>query len=268
MTSPSTTIRSSGTSRSGWNEPDRSSSYSSSSRWALTPRNTPGGDRVVAAGDQPAAALVAAAQVEPEGDARGGCDHGVVELDAAVEPALERPALRLVERARGRVDQQRVVGRVQLQVGRAQPGQLTHLVAHDLDDVLQEAVQRGVGVERQLRRPQVGVEAGAGEGDLGDAAGAAAQVGQLLGGDVAAPAQGLAHAQARRPFGGAVADLLIAVPLAPQVRVQRHLAEALDRIRAGRSGRTGGASRRRSRHPARPAPAGPRRRPPPRPRSA
>ena len=48
---------------------------------------------------------------------------------------------------------------------------------------------------------------------------------------MAAPAQGLAHAQARRPFGGAVADLLVAVPLAPQVGVQGHLAEALDRIR-------------------------------------
>ncbi len=70
------------------------------------------GERLVGAGDEPAAALVALAQVEGEGDAGVVAYDVVVELDAAGHPAVEGPAPLLVEPAGLRVQQERVVRRV------------------------------------------------------------------------------------------------------------------------------------------------------------
>ena len=108
------------------------------------------GDRLVAARDEPARVLVAAAQVEAEGHARRGVDHRVVELDAVRQPALGRPAAGLVERAPRRVDEERVVRRVDLEVRRAEAGELADLVDEDRDDVLHERVERRVGAGRAL----------------------------------------------------------------------------------------------------------------------
>jgi hypothetical protein len=78
-------------------------------------------DPLVAAARKPAAALVSPAQVKAECDAGKIPDDGVVHLDAAFQVALRAPALGFVEDARRRIEQQRIVGRVELDVGRAEP---------------------------------------------------------------------------------------------------------------------------------------------------
>ena len=85
LTRPSTTTRSSGTCRSGSNVPDRSSSYSSRKRSKLRAAEHLLGDAVVAARRVEHALVVAAADVDAEGDARVPGDDRVVELDAGVE---------------------------------------------------------------------------------------------------------------------------------------------------------------------------------------
>src|SRR5262249_48451877 len=118
VTRPSTATLSSGTSRSGSKVPERSSSYSSSSRSACTPPNTraaiasyppatphaPG-----PAAPRPPAELVAAARVEADRGRAPGVDPRVAQLDPIPQPAFQRPAPLLVERAPARVDQQRVM---------------------------------------------------------------------------------------------------------------------------------------------------------------
>src|SRR5207245_6217044 len=111
---------------------------------------------------------------------------GVVQLDAVREPPFHAPAAGFVDGPRVGFDQQRVVGRVQLNVGRAQPLQLGHLVAVDGDHVGQEVVEGGIDVARALLGPEVGVEAGAGQGDFRDAGGAAAEVSEVFGGQMVA----------------------------------------------------------------------------------
>ena len=103
------------------------------------------GEPVVAALDEPAARLVAAAEVEAEGHAGMIADHVVVELEAEVEPALRRPAAALVEVPVARVDEQRIVRRVELDVGRAEPDELVDLLAQDLGHVPEERLERRVG---------------------------------------------------------------------------------------------------------------------------
>ena len=161
------------------------------------------------------------------------------------------------------------MGRVELDVGAAEPGQLGDLVAGERRHVLEELVERGVGLARVLGRPQVRVQAGAGQGDLGDGARPSAQVGEVLGRDVPAPAQPLADTDAGRPLGGAVADL-VAVPVTPQVRLERDARRTRRPRRGGRSGTTAAASRRRSRRRCRRPPGAARRHRPrgPRPASA
>ena len=88
-------------------------------------------DVVVAAGHQPARVLVALAEMEAERDLGRRVDHRVVELDPVGQEPIHRPPARLVERAPSRVDQQRVVRRVELHVAAAEPRQLAHLVDQD-----------------------------------------------------------------------------------------------------------------------------------------
>src|SRR5919106_337846 len=87
----------------------------------------------------------------------------VVELYASTHPAVEVPASSLVELAGRGVKEQRVVRRVELDVGRTKPHQLLDLIAQDLRHVIEEIVEGGVDLSGELRRPEVGIEAGARE---------------------------------------------------------------------------------------------------------
>ena len=152
-------------------------------------------------------------------------DHGVVQLEAEVEPALRRPAAALVEVAVARIEQERIVGRVQLDVGRAELDQLVDLLAQDRGHVLQERLERRVRLARALRVVEVREQARAGERHLEDAVGAPARVRELLAGE-RAPAAQRSHHRDRRALDDHVAQLL-RVPLAPEKRVEVPLAEAI-----------------------------------------
>ena len=128
-------------SASGSNPPERASSYSSRSRFAFTRPKRRLGEPVVAALDEPAARLVPAAEVEAERHAGMVSDDDVVELEAELEPALGRPAAALVEVAIAGVEEQRVVGRVELDVGGAELDELVDLLAQDLGDRPEELLQ-------------------------------------------------------------------------------------------------------------------------------
>ena len=97
------------------------------------------------------------------------------EFDAGAEPALAVPAARFVERPGARVDKQRVVRRVELDVRGAETYQLCHFVAQDGTYIGKEVVEGGIGIGRMIRRPEVGPQTGAGKAYFGYTAGAGAQ---------------------------------------------------------------------------------------------
>ena len=76
-------------------------------------------DRFVSSLRQPTAALIAASDVKTEGYSGEALHDGVIQLYADTEPSVETPTLTLIEAARLRIEQQAVMGRVQLNVGRA-----------------------------------------------------------------------------------------------------------------------------------------------------
>ena len=102
-------------------------------------------DPLVAARHQPSARLVPAAQMKTEGDLGDGVHQGVVELDAAHKPLIDRPPLALVESPHLRIDEQRIVRRVELDVSAAEAGELLDLPPKDFRDRLQEVRQGRVG---------------------------------------------------------------------------------------------------------------------------
>ena len=71
-----------------------------------------------------------------KGDVGKRADHGVVQLDASPQPLIGAPTLPLVEASGRWVDQQRIVRRVELDIGAAQAHQLGHLFAQDVGDRL------------------------------------------------------------------------------------------------------------------------------------
>ena len=186
------------------------------------------GDRLVAARDQPPAELIAAAQVEAERGRPPGLDHRVVELDRAGQPPLGRPAARLVERPPGRVDQQRIVRRVELDVRAAQPHQLGGLVAQDGGHVGHEVVERRVRARRPLRRPEVGEQRRARQRDLDLPVGAGAQVGELLGGQVAPLTQPRGHGEVAGAGNTVIPDVA-GMPVAPEPGIHAHAGDAFAR---------------------------------------
>jgi hypothetical protein len=73
--------------------------------------------------------------MEAERDARTLSEDDIVELKAEVEPALGRPASALVEGAIGGIEEERIVGSVELDVLAAEPHELVDLLAEDLGDI-------------------------------------------------------------------------------------------------------------------------------------
>src|SRR5262249_32922608 len=110
------------------------------------------------------------------------------------------------------------------------PHQLVDLLAVKPDDVRQKLVESCVSVTGELRGPEIGVEAGAGQRHLGDAAGPCTQVGELLSRQVPPRTQLSDDSEAFGPCNGLVAQRL-AVPVSPQKGVEIDLAEPLESFR-------------------------------------
>src|SRR5437660_5962880 len=105
------------------------------------------GDRLIVALRIELALVVAAADVQAERDPGVALDDRVVELDAAVDQLLRVAAALPVALAHLRVEQRRVLGRVDLDVRAAEPDQLVHLApghVHDVGQVLVPARLRAL----------------------------------------------------------------------------------------------------------------------------
>ena len=141
VTSPRTAILPSGTEASGSKRARPLVVVLEQQPLRVDPREEPLGEPVVAALDEPAARLVPAAEVEAERDPVVLADDEVVELEPELEPALGRPPAARVEVAVARIEEQRVVRRVELDVGGAEANELVDLLAQDLGDVAEELLQ-------------------------------------------------------------------------------------------------------------------------------
>src|SRR5918997_5799971 len=156
-------------------------------------------------------------------------DGVVVELDATGEPAVEVPPSLLVEAAGLLFEEQRVLRRVELDVGGPEPDELVNFFAQYLGDVLQETVEGRVGPDGDLRRPEVGEEAWARQRHFWGPRSTSSQVNELLDREVPPATQLADHAQVLRPVDELVTYLFAAAPVAPEVGVYGRFAEAFDR---------------------------------------
>ena len=112
--------------------------------------------------------------MDSEGHVRKSRHDGVVELDPAAQPLIERPASRLIKGPGLGREEQGIVRRVELDIGGAKANQLGDLIAEDCDDVGEEVLNACICGSGPFRRPEIHEQAGAGQGYLCDAACAAA----------------------------------------------------------------------------------------------
>src|SRR5947208_11480320 len=154
--------------------------------------------------------------MEPPRYAWPFADDVVVEFKPKLEPAFGGPAAARVELSPGRIDEKRIVGRVELQVAGPEPNQLVRLLAQECGDVAEERLEARVGTGRPIRIPEVREEARARERHLEDPVGARTGVRQFGGRQEASPPK-LPDDGDRRPADREVAQL-IRVPVAPQKR--------------------------------------------------
>src|SRR5262252_7002128 len=186
------------------------------------------GNRLIVARDEPTALLVATTEMDGEGHVGKSRHDGVVELDPAAQPLIERPAARFIKAPGLRRQQQGIVRRVDLNIGGAEANELRDLITQDRDDVGEEVLEaciRGFGT---FRRPEIHEQAGAGQGYLCDAARAAAQIDELLGGKVPFAHEPADHAEIDRPVAALLPDGAVAVPMAPQECIDVPRTEAVD----------------------------------------
>ena len=120
-------------------------------------------------------------------------DDRVVHLDAGVDEPVGIGAALDVARAQRGIEQRRVLGRVDLDVGAAQPHQLLDLAPVEVDHVGQVRVARRVGARRLLGIVVGGRLLGAEQGDLRRVASPRPQVRPFLGAERAFPAQLVDH---------------------------------------------------------------------------
>ena len=125
------------------------------------------------------------------------CDDGIVEVGPHVEPSIRRPTSRLVEGPRRRIADQWIVGRVELDICRAEVNEPGHLFSKQGDHIRQKGIQRGI---RTLFGPEVGPQAWARQADLGNAIGVRPEIGEFIRRREAAPAKGAGDADAGRPL--------------------------------------------------------------------
>lgn len=96
---------------------------------------------VIAALDQPAALLVAATKMQAERNAGTLSEDDVVQLETEVKPALGGQP-NGVDGAIGGIEEQRIVGSVELDVFADQPHEPVDFVAQDFGEVGEEVFQR------------------------------------------------------------------------------------------------------------------------------
>src|SRR6266540_4009485 len=89
--------------------------------------------------------VVAAADVESERDPGMAADHRIVHLDTGVDEPIGIAAALAVALAERRVQKGRVLGGVDLDVRAAEPRQLFHLAAAQIDNVAEVGVAGGIG---------------------------------------------------------------------------------------------------------------------------
>ncbi len=118
--------------------------------------------------------------------------------------------------------------RVELEVRRAEAGELLDLLAEDRRHVPEELLERRVRARRALGVPELREEARARQRDLEHAVGARLRVRELVCGEKPAPLELRADGD-RRPFESEVADC-VALPLAPEEGVEIPLAEPVHRL--------------------------------------
>src|SRR5215831_16581791 len=92
------------------------------------------GDWLIVARDEPTAFLVATTEMDGEGHVGKSRHDGVVELDPAAQPLIERPAARFIKAPGLRRQQQGIVRRVDLNIGGAEANELRDLITQDRDD--------------------------------------------------------------------------------------------------------------------------------------
>ena len=139
------------------------------------------GDEIIAAFDQPATALISPTKVKAEGYIREIRHERVVQLDTEFQPFIELPAPGLIKGAGFGIEQQGIVRRVDLDIGRAQTHQLDHFISENVDDVGEEALQGWIDTAGSVGRPEIREQARAGQRDLRNASSSRTQVGELLG---------------------------------------------------------------------------------------
>src|SRR5215831_9468724 len=188
------------------------------------------GNWLIVARDEPTAFLVATTEMDGEGHVGKSRHDGVVELDPAAQPLIERPASRFIKAPSRRRQQQGIVRRVDLNIGGAEAKELRDLITQDRDDVGEEVLEACIRGSGTFRRPEIHEQAGAGQGYLCDAARAAAQIDELLGGKVPFAHEPADHAEIDRPIAASLSDRAGAVPMAPQECIEVPGAEAVDRL--------------------------------------
>src|SRR6266702_4008633 len=189
------------------------------------------GNWLIVAFDEPTAFLVATTEVDGEGHVGKSGHDGVVELDPAAQPLIERPASRFIKGPGLRREEQGIVRRVDLDIGGTEASQLRDLITKDRNDIGEEVLEACIGGLRTFRRPEIHEQAGAGQGYLCDAACAAAQINELLGGKMPFAHEPADHAEIDRPLAAPLPDGAVAMPMAPQECIDVPGAEAVYSLR-------------------------------------
>ena len=118
--------------------------------------------------------------MEPERHSRTIADDSVIELGAQLEPSFGRPPTACVEVPVARVEDHRVVGRVELKVRRSHCLELVRFLPENLCNVGEKVLERPILRRSAARIPEVREEAGAGERDLEHPIGVPPREGELL----------------------------------------------------------------------------------------
>ena len=162
-------------------------------------------------------------------DVDGGTDARPPTLPAA-QPLIDGPASRFVKGPGLRREEQRIVRRIDLNIGGTEANQLRDLITEDCDDVGEEVLKACIRGLRTFRTPEIHEQAGAGQAYLCDAACAAAYIDKLLGGKMPFAHEPADHAEIDRAIAAPLPDRAVAMPMAPQECIDVPGAEAVNSL--------------------------------------